>query len=354
MEKIIFTTVYDEVLHKIETIGFSNIDLKYAYSTGVIKGVILFEDRRGGSLQITLTNLESLIEEKRKFCNVLDTQEKILAFIKSVIQKHVMLTAQDIMIYRILLAHYINNQENGCAVISLDKIHKIYRGKAISYGKNNEKYDKETLQAYSTTLAKLCSITVSLNFGESNLKVAKQFSNNEINCISGKLLGVTRNVNPQNIATTEFGYTLGKVGEYFIKSNQYGQFLPREIYSLRFNQIDTFNMSVYIAKMIVINRCKKKEITIHVSTLLNRIMKYDKKGYCTGQTYMNYLSKLDSVKRNKKLKYIEKQLNYILELLKSKESIERYKYNLNFMYKYIKDGELSVQIVVGKKNKSKR
>lgn len=353
MEKIMFTTVYDEVLHRIETIGFSNIDLEHAYSTGIIKGVTFFKDRSGGNLRITLTNNESFDRDRRMLCHQLDTKEKIQLFLKLGIQKHAMFTAQDIMIYRILLAHYINNHENGIAVISLDKIHKIYREKTISYGKNNEKYDKETLKAYLTTLAKLCSITVTLNFGESNLKVAKQFSYNEINSISSKLLVIEKNVNLQNITTAEFKYTLGKVGEYFIKSNQYGQFLPREIYSLRFNQIDTFNMSIYIARIIVINRCRKKEITIHVSTILNRIMKYDQKGYCTGQTYMNYLSKLDSVKRNKKLKYIEKQLNYILELLKSKESIESYKYNLNFMYKYIKDGELSVKIVVGKKNKSK-
>ncbi len=350
MEKIIFTTIYDEVLHKMETIGFNAIDLKQASTSGVISAVISFEDRSDGSLKIVLTNSESLRREKSELNYELDTREKILLFLKLSIQKNIMFTAQDIIIYRILLAHFINNQVNGVATISLDKIHKLYRGKTISYNKDKRKYDDETLQAYINTFNKLSLIVGTLDFNRSNLKVAKQYSKEDVYSCSGPLLTISKNVNCENITTTEFRYSLGKIGDYFIKSNQYGQLLSQEIYSLRFNQIDTFNISIYIGRMIIINRCRKRKITIHISTLLNRIMKYDRKGYSTGLTYLEYLTKLDAVKRNKKLKYIEKQLNYVLDLLKEKNSIQSYKYNLSFKYKYIKDGELSVQILIGKKD----
>lgn len=45
MEKIIFTTIYDEVLHKMETIGFNAIDLKQTSTSGIINAVTSFEDR---------------------------------------------------------------------------------------------------------------------------------------------------------------------------------------------------------------------------------------------------------------------------------------------------------------------
>lgn len=95
--------------------------------------------------------------------------------------------------------------------------------------------------------------------------------------------------------------------------------------------------------MIVINKLSRKDVTIYISTILSRIIKYDKYGFSQSGTYLEYLKSLEPVKRNKKIKYIEKQLNYILGLLVNNKKISKYKYIGKFNYKFIKDEELAVK-----------
>lgn len=352
MTRLITTTIYDEVLHKIETLDRNNIDNVALFNSRILKATTTFKDSNGGVMKITLINDKSLAigMEQLDIANL--SKEQQMLFCRLMIQKHLLFTAQDIILYRILLNHYINNQVDGVATISLDTIHKEYRGKAFRYEKG-KKYDDDTFQAYINTLNKLISTTVIFNFDESNLKVARYYKFNEEYNISSQLLQISKGITGDNIDTTKFSYTLGKIGDYFVNSKQYGQLLPKEIYSLRFNQIDTFNIAIYVARMIVINKRWRKNINIYVSTLLSRIMKYNIKGYSTSLTYMQYLSTLDGVKRNKKIKQIEEQLNYVLTLLKEKNIITDYKYTGKFQYKHIRDEELYITILVGKKSKTK-
>lgn len=352
MTRLITTTIYDEVLHKIETLDRNNIDNVALFNSRILKATTIFKDSNGGVMKITLINDKSLAigMEQLDIANL--SKEQQMLFCRLMIQKHLLFTAQDIILYRILLNHYINNQVDGVATISLDTIHKEYRGKAFRYEKG-KKYDDDTFQAYINTLNKLISTTVIFNFDESNLKVARYYKFNEEYNISSQLLQISKGITGDNIDTTKFSYTLGKIGDYFVNSKQYGQLLPKEIYSLRFNQIDTFNIAIYVARMIIINKRWRKNINIYVSTLLSRIMKYNIKGYSTSLTYIQYLSTLDGVKRNKKIKQIEKQLNYVLTILKEKNIITDYKYTGKFQYKYIRDEELYITILVGKKGKTK-
>lgn len=352
MNKSIITTAYDEVLHKIETITYENVD-KELLNHKLLKATTTFKDQQNGSLVITIINEKSMIKELESV-NILSMSDKEKnLFIRLVIQRHLFFTAQDIIIYRILLSHYINNQVNGWASISLDIIHKEYRGKAFIYEKDKKKYGEETFLAYINALNKLMNIKVIINFSRSNLKIAKNYMLNEKRDISSNLLTILTGVTRDNIDKVAFTYTLGAIGDYFVNSKQYGQLLPKEIYSLRFNQIDTFNIAVYIARMVVINKRWKKDINIYVSTILTRIMKYNIKGYNTNFNYLQHLKQLEAVKRNKQIKYIEKQLNYILDMFKEKEIITDYKYTGKFQYKYIRDGELIVTILTGKKSKTK-
>ncbi len=352
MTRLITTTIYDEVLHKIETLDRNNIDSVALFNSRILKATTTFKDSNGGVMKITLINDKSLAigMEQLDIANL--SKEQQMLFCRLMIQKHLLFTAQDIILYRILLNHYINNQVDGVATISLDTIHKEYRGKAFRYEKG-KKYDDDTFQAYINTLNKLISTTVIFNFDESNLKVARYYKFNEEYNISSQLLQISKGITGDNIDTTKFSYTLGKIGDYFVNSKQYGQLLPKEIYSLRFNQIDTFNIAIYVARMIIINKRWRKNINIYVSTLLSRIMKYNIKGYSTSLTYIQYLSTLDGVKRNKKIKQIEEQLNYVLTILKEKNIITDYKYTGKFQYKYIRDEELYITILVGKKGKTK-
>lgn len=353
MSKLIVTTIYDEVLHKIETISLENIDCDVLFNSRLLKAIITFKDSQNGEMKILLINNKAVMDEYNQLSNTNLTKEQQKLFFKLVIQKHLLFTAQDIIIYRILLSHYINNQDNGVATMSLDMLHKEYRNKAFRYEQGKKKYDEDTFQAYINTLNKLMNLNMTINFGESNLNVAKYYRYNEENSIAGPLLQMSSGITRDNISIVEFKYKLGKIGEYFVNTRQYGQLLPKEVYSLRFNQIDTFNMAIYVIRMIIINKRWKKNINIYISTILEKIMKYNVKGYNTFLTYMKYLSSLDAVKRNKKIKYIEKQLNYILELFKEKEIISDYKYTGKFQYKYIRDGELYVTILVGNKCKTK-
>ena len=194
---------------------------------------------------------------------------------------------------------------------------------------------------------------VILDFSESNLKVAKNYKRSDKNQVKSKLLEICNTVNISEVTTANIKYSLGAVGEYFLATKQYGQLLPKEIYSLRFNQIDMFNMAIYITRMIVINKRWSKDIKIYVSTLLTRTMKYNKKGYNIILNHLQYLERIDAAKRTKKIKQIEKQLNDILLMFKEKEIITDYKFHGKFQYKTIRDNELYVVILMGKKDKGK-
>lgn len=353
MSRFMITTVYDEVLHKIETISANDIEEQVLLVANILKATIIFRDSHKGSLKITVVNDKGARTEREKLGNIQLTKKQEVLLLRQSVQKHLLFTAQDIILYRILLSHYINNQVNGVTTITLDEIHKTYRGKSFSYKKGHDKYDRETLLAYVRSIIKLSNIKVILDFSTSNLTVAKHYKYSEKPQIWSYLLEIGKDIHLSNITTAKISYALGSVGEYFLTTKQYGQLLPKEIYSLRFNKIDEFNMAIYIARMLVINKRWKKDVTISVSTLLSRIMKYNTKGYNVLLNHLQYLEKIDSVKRAKKIKQIQKQLDEILILFKQKEIIVDYKYVGKFQYKSIRDNELMVVIQMVKKGKGK-
>ena len=62
MNKSIITTVYDEVLHKLETLTFENID-KELLNHKMLKATTTFKDSQNGKLNITLINDTSMIKQ---------------------------------------------------------------------------------------------------------------------------------------------------------------------------------------------------------------------------------------------------------------------------------------------------
>lgn len=351
MERIIYTTIYDELLHRIETIGISEID-KSTLSVYLLKAKTVMEDRKGGRLIITLSNFGGMKRDLELLNRSLKKEEEIQFFLYT-LKRRLVFNAQDIFIYRILCSHWINNQVDGIATITLDKIHKTYRSKAFKYEKGKDKYDEETLNAYYRVFVKLIGINIALDFRQSHLQIANYYRFNDIEKINGNMLEIVGEIDKSTISKASIKYNLGVLGKYFLNTRQCGQLLPKEIYSLRFNQIDTFNMSIYISRMIIMNNKRKSDTRIVVSTMLLKIMKYDKSGTNRLITYSQYIAALDAVKRNKIIKNIEAQILYILELLKTKECISEYTIQGKFNYKYIKDGELSIVILKGKNSKGK-
>ena len=125
MNRFIFTTVYDEVLHKIETLSGYDLDRVLA-RTGTLKVNTKFKDSKNGYLKISLVNSISM----KKEIEAIDLEQLSLEqkneLSRQLIKKHILFKAQDIIICRILLSHYINNQIDGDATITLDTIHKAY------------------------------------------------------------------------------------------------------------------------------------------------------------------------------------------------------------------------------------
>ena len=246
MAKLMFTTVYDDVLSKIETMTRDNVDRNALRNIKHIKVKNEIIDKKCGNVDISLIN-ETLFSQYTRNTTPLETQKNLA---NQILVQMVLLTAQDIMIYRILLSHYINYQQNGIATITLDKIHNEYRGKTFIYKKGAERYDRETLQAYIKTFKKLSILTINIRFSESKLKSFKSFKDKDKTFFQHKMLIFHNQITTDNVSDVEIKYSLGDFGTYLCNSRQYGQLLPQEMYQLRFNQIDTFNLAVYIACLL--------------------------------------------------------------------------------------------------------
>ncbi len=352
MEKIIYTTVYDAVLRKLETMTrrrFDDDEFRNCKSIRVKDTII---DKKYGHVDIYAENQYILKKAYNQLAKSGKTAPlsklEMQRFVNSVLINGILFTAQDIVIYRILISHFINYQQDGVATITLDMIHSKYRGKNYAYKSGVDRFDKQTLKAYINVFNKLSTLELTINFGESKLKSFKYLQEKGRYFFKQKLLTFCSDINVNNISTAEIKYSLGDFGTYICTSKQYGQFLPSVFYQLRFNQIDTFNMAVYISRMIVINRRKRDSVTIHISTLLSRINKYDTKGYNISFTYIDYLANIDPVKRNKKIKHIQEQLDYILNTLVEETKIKKYEYLGKFNYNFIKHEELAVKLYFNK------
>ena len=126
MAKLMFTTVYDDVLSKIETMTRDNVDRNALRNIKHIKVKNEIIDKKCGNVDISLIN-ETLFSQYTRNTTPLETQKNLA---NQILVQMVLLTAQDIMIYRILLSHYINYQQNGIATITLDKICLLYTSDA--------------------------------------------------------------------------------------------------------------------------------------------------------------------------------------------------------------------------------
>ena len=230
MGKLMFTTVYDDVLSKIETMTRKNFDNdEFRISKGIrVKRTIV--DNKYGYVDIYLENQRMLQEYKQQLSRMgrttpLSLEEKQI-FVNQVLVQSILFTAQDIMIYRILLSHYINYQQDGIATITLDMIHNQYRGKTFVYKAGADRFDKDTLKAYINVFRKLTSLDITMRFGESKLKSFKYLKEKDKRFFKHKLLTFHNEVTADNISKIEIKYSLGDFGTYICTSKQYGQFLP--------------------------------------------------------------------------------------------------------------------------------
>ena len=163
MKKVNTITSYDNLLSEVERLSFA--DTTQVGNNRAARFVKKIEKANKGYLTINLecTNYYDKIKEELSHQNKLTGRNvKMIMFLR------MLLTSKEVILYRILLSNYILNEVNGKAKITLDEIHKMYRNKSFKYA--NDKYDEETLQAYTKAFEGLCNKTIDISFGESKIK----------------------------------------------------------------------------------------------------------------------------------------------------------------------------------------
>ena len=229
MKKLLLTTVHEDTLTKIETSGFLDAD-KISYNSGIWQIKKEITDRKYVRIIFSLSNPEKLklFTESLKKLNRPLTKEEVQYYNSVFFRKWIMFTAQDIIIYRILLSHFINYQKNGMAIIDLDTIHKEYRNKAFMYKSNANKYDDMTLNVYKNSISKLTSAQLFLMIGESKRKSFQHLIYDGKYNIGNKLIELNEPLNIENISTEKINYSIGAFGTYIMESYQYSQNMPKE------------------------------------------------------------------------------------------------------------------------------
>lgn len=347
MNRTTILTSYEDILGKIEGLRYIDFDDKSYKNTNIISVRKIIDESKGGKVSISLYNDDlqrKLPEYLKKHGASIDTKEKLLSFLRFVLSSHVLLSAHDIIIYRILLSNYMQHNTKGVATITLDDIHKKYRGKSFMYKGGKERFSDETLKAYITSLVKLSHINVHISFADSSSKTFVAYKNDETYYFKHPLLQIKSTLSVECLTNEPITYSLGKFGEYLSRFRHYGAHVPIKLYQINFNQIDILTMALYIGKMMFINRRGKKFYRLYISTLLSNIIKYNSKGISTGITYYDYLRSQNANTRTKKLKQLEKQLTFVFDTMIEDEKITNYKLSNKMTYKNIIDNELYVKI----------
>ncbi len=331
MKKNNCLVVYDDLLYELErlnmftTTGSSSVELK--------KDI---QCKNNGVINISLSSPTMVSQIIKKIEEEPSNKDKWLHKLYDTIP----FASNDIIVYRILLINYILYSENGVASITLKELHSEYRNKAFLYTK--EKIDKTTISKYMAAIVKLQNRMVYINFADSKKELFTRYINNNIYSFRHNLL-IVSSWSPNDI-NFKICYSLGAFGEYLKVSQHYNSMFTKNIVRLNLNQINTYNMAVYICRMIFINKRGRSSYKLNIKLILERNIRYDTEGNSKRISLLSYLVALDTKKRVKFMKIIEKNILFILNELKSNKKIKDYKIIGLFKYKYLVDDELKIEI----------
>lgn len=344
-------TSYDKVLSTLEKLKISDVDKNMRQSNYLQFAVELDYKKNGKAKIILQLSNPALNMYVNEFLIFLYTAEEIKEMVaKKVVTEEfisslILLSSKEIIIYRILLDNYIRNSEEGNAIISIDQLHHELRQKCFKYG--SDKYDETTIKEYYTALIKLSLKNILVNFVNCKAKAFEQYNKRGKTSFYDSFLhlGVTYDELKKMPTSKEFKYSLGEFGKYLKNNRHYNSFLSSSIYHLNFNQIDTFNIAIYIGTIIYLNRKNKSKHSIYVRSILEAINKYNKNGLTMNKTYLEYIMELDSKKKVKAMNQLKKQIAFIFDELLNEDKIEKYTYSGKWTYKYILEKELKIDIV---------
>lgn len=174
------------------------------------------------------------------------------------------LTAQEMIIYSLLLHKCIDNQ-NEEQTISYKEI-QILRNKRIGKSKL---LDDITQKAYDKAFLGLCQKRISYDLGETRkkYKITYRTATHPLLIVNG----VQELCNGDKI----INYSLGPFGKTLIESKRYSTLVPTKYFQLNFNETMTYQIALYICKIIFIERRKRKDtVTITLNSIMKNINKF--------------------------------------------------------------------------------
>ncbi len=280
-------TVHDELLSNLILMNCNNIIYNNDYPSKIatIKG-----KRASISLVATLDDKydKFLSNMKKNYTKIkmVDSDDEIL-------KNNYNLSASEIIVYLILLHHYIVSQTDN-AVITIKQINKEYRQiKSM----NDYLYD-----GYLKAIQKLYRKKVHYDIKKKyvgNHKIVNQSDThrllNIVDCIQLK-------------KDCRFVYNLGSLGKILRDSKNYSTIVPKGAYSCKYANINYLLIFLYLSRMVFINRNQKRNKQpvkrISLRTICQNICKYNRQGYNMNITYAdvfdNNLAYANKIKFNSK------------------------------------------------------
>lgn len=260
-------TVHDDLLSNLILLNCNNIIYNKDYPT---KLATISGTRADVSLESYETEkLDKFVaEEKRKH-----TTNKLTSSDDYKLKNSYSLTAQEIVVYLILLHNYIMSEQD-YAVISIKQINKEYR--------QIRSINDKTFDAYIKALIGLNKKTVYFNIKNKYID-RKRLRNYQD---KHNLLHISKIVQLEN--DYQIIYSLGTFGKIIRDGHNYSSIAPKDTYAVSFSGINYLLVMMYLSRMIYINRRKKQSkpvVRLSLSTICQNINKYNKQGYNTNITY---------------------------------------------------------------------
>lgn len=274
-------TVHDELISNLILLNCNNIIYNDAGDPTEIATI------SGKRANISIISTEDKLREKHKEeCFRHWTSKLVSESDNHFLKNSYCLTAQEIIVYLILMHHYIINNQNH-AIITIKQINKEYRQKKSI---NDRTYD-----AYVRAIK-------GLNNKEVYYKINKKYVGNHklVNFQDRHKLLVIEDIVKLN-NDISIVYNLGTLGEIIKDSKNYSAIVPKNVYSISFSDINYFLVMQYLSRMVFINRRRKHpEIfkKISLCTIFKNINKYNKQGYNQNVNYdeLMYKTQIDNEK----------------------------------------------------------
>lgn len=222
------------------------------------------------------------------------------------------LTAHEVLLYSLLLHKCIEDNSEK-ASISYREIQTL-RNKRCGA---TSLLDEDTYMAYNTAFRGLCTKRLKYDLGNNTKRTKITYERKEQPVI------LVYDRKKQNNRDTLIHYSLGAFGMTLLESRRYSTLVPNKFFQVNFNEIMTYELALYICRIIYMNRRKKsKQITIKLESVMRNTNKY--------MIENNKLTKVSScleyngpnIKRLWDL--IASKVNQVLEQLKVEYKIEDY------------------------------